>query len=242
MTMLKVYVCEDSVEQREKIERYISNYLMIEKLDAKLAFSCANPNELIGYITENRGRGLYFLDVDLQHEMSGIELATEIRKIDPRGIIVFITSHSELMYLTFVYKVEAMDYILKDKITDIQMRVIDCISMALERINAAQNETREKFQKTVDGKLISVFLDDIMFFVSSHKKHKVVMHLDNRQVEFYGSLKELACESDHFCRCHQSYLVNKMNIVGIDRKGKEIEMRNGEKCFASSRMLKHLEP
>ncbi|WP_241960035.1 PfkB family carbohydrate kinase, partial [Staphylococcus gallinarum] len=42
------------------------------------------------------------------------KLASEIRKHDPVGNIIFVTSHSELTYLTFVYKVAAMDFIFKD--------------------------------------------------------------------------------------------------------------------------------
>lgn len=48
--------------------------------------------------------------------MNGFELAQEIRKFDPRGFIIFITTHAELSYMTFTYKVEALDYIIKDDI------------------------------------------------------------------------------------------------------------------------------
>lgn len=56
---------------------------------------------------------MLFLDIQLEADINGIKLASEIRKHDPVGNIIFVTSHSELTYLTFVYKVAAMDFILK---------------------------------------------------------------------------------------------------------------------------------
>ena len=49
--------------------------------------------------------GCYFLDIQLEVDINGIKLGSEIRKYDPIGNIIFVTSHSELTYLTFVYKV-----------------------------------------------------------------------------------------------------------------------------------------
>ena len=50
----------------------------------------------------------------IRSDINGIKLGSEIRKYDPIGNIIFVTSHSELTYLTFVYKVSAMDFIFKD--------------------------------------------------------------------------------------------------------------------------------
>ena len=61
------------------------------------------------------------------------------------------------------------------------------------------------------------------------------MHGINRQVEFYGKLKEIVELDGRFY-----YLVNKDNIAEIDMKKREIHMINGEVCYASSRFLKGL--
>lgn len=62
----------------------------------------------------------------------------------------------------------------------------------------------------------------------------------NRQVEFYGKLKEIVELDSRFYRCHNSYVVNKDNIAEIDMKKREVYMVNGEVCYASSRFLKGL--
>ena len=69
---------------------------------------------LLEKIKETGEVGIYFLDIDLKTDMTGLTLAQEIRKYDPRGFIIFITTHSEMSYMTFIYKLEALDFILKD--------------------------------------------------------------------------------------------------------------------------------
>ncbi|WP_096437912.1 LytR/AlgR family response regulator transcription factor [Alteribacter populi] len=238
--MLDIFVCEDDPQQRERVTQYIQDYIMIEELDMNVTLSTDNPDEIISYLQTNNVNGLYFLDVDLKHEKSGIVLGAEIRKYDSRGSIVFVTSHSELTYLTFLYKVEALDYIIKDDFTDLQKRVIDCIVTANERYISDGSETNKRFQIESGDRVISEEYADILFFETSSKLHKIIMHTDSRQVEFYGKLKEIEGLDSRFYRCHNSFVVNIENIVDINKKTREITMVNGEVCYASSRYLKGL--
>lgn len=239
--MIEVFICEDDPQQKERMRTYIENYIMMEELDMKVALSTDDPNEILTYLSDNRVNGLYFLDVDLNHEKTGIVLGAEIRKYDPRGAIVFVTSHSELTYLTFLYKVEAMDYIIKDDFTNLQQRIVDCVKTAGERYLAhSEDSSSTRFQIKSGDKMISEDYKDILFFETSSKLHKIIMHTEKRQVEFYGKLKEVEGLDERFYRCHNSYVVNKDNIKSVDKKTREVHMINGETCFASSRYLKGL--
>lgn len=215
--MIDVFICEDQKEQREKIAKYVSNYIMIENLDMQLVLTTADPEELLHYINESKRSGLYFLDIDLNHEMNGITLGAEIRKVDPIGDIVFVTTHSELTYLNFIYKVAAMDFIIKDDVDSIQSKVISCLKVTNERKQVTNKTSNKKFVQRIADKIISVNFDEIMFFESS-PLHKVVLHLDNRQVEFYGKLKDVEKEYESFIRCHNSFVVNIDNIQEVDFK------------------------
>lgn len=239
--MLSIFVCEDDPLQRERMERYIRNYVMIENLDMKLALSTENPEMILTYLKENKNEtGLYFLDVDLKHEMSGIALASEIRELDDAGKIVFVTTHGELSYLTFTYKIEAMDYIIKDKPEEIQRRVNDCIQVAHKRYLSDNNQSNKNFKVKLGDKVRSINIQDIMFFESSPTPHKIILHMENSQLEFYGSIKELLKLDDCFYRCHKSFVVNKNNIATINKVDREIEMNNGEICLVSVRAIKGL--
>ena len=112
--MLKIFLCEDNSTQRTKISTLINNIIENENFDMKLIISTESPQDILDYVSTNKTTGLYFLDVDLNSNINGIELAQIIRKYDPKVFIVFITTHEEMNYLTFKYKVEAMDYIIKN--------------------------------------------------------------------------------------------------------------------------------
>ena len=97
------------------------------------------------------------------------------------------------------------------------------------------------FRSTVEagGRKISVDHEDIFFFETSVNIHKVILHARDRQIEFSGTIKELAGTlGGDFLRCHRSFLVNKNNIKEIDSKKRIIYFTNGESCLMSTRMMK----
>ena len=109
--MLNIFVCEDDTVQRKSIVQIIKNTVLIEELDMQLILDTPNPYELLETVKTSQNTGIYFLDIDLKCDMNGMKLAQQIRLYDPRCFIIFVTSHSELSYMTFQYRVEAMDFV-----------------------------------------------------------------------------------------------------------------------------------
>jgi len=241
--VLQIFICEDSPIQRGKLENTIRNYIVIEDLEIELAVSTDDPQDILTYLEKYpETTGLYFLDIDLQREMTGIALASKIREIDLAGKIVFITAHGELMYLTFFHQIEALDYIVKSPdFSDIKRRVITCIRVAYKRHISEKTQTDHFFKMKVGSKTRMIPFSEIMFFTTSAKPHKLVLHLKSSQLGFMSSMKEIEEYSPKFVRIHTSYIVNTTNIATIDRKGRAAIMKNGEKCLISVRGLKELD-
>lgn len=239
--MLKIFVCEDNDKQRQRITEIIENIVMIEELDMNIAVSTQKPNDILDFIKENDVSGLYFLDVDLKDKINGLNLAEQIRKYDPRGFIVFITTHAEMSYLTFLYKVEAMDYIIKDNYNNIRERVHQCILNANEKYTAKTTDLQKVFSIKCEDKIVNIEYNKILFFETSDVIHKVIVHATDRQIEFYAKMKEIEEKlDDRFYRCHKSFIVNKENIKELDIKNRIALMANGEECLISTRSIKGL--
>lgn len=239
--MLKIFICEDNNLQRESVERVVNNTIIIENLDMEITLSTHNPYDVLNHLKNYKGRGLYFLDVDLNSDINGIQLAEKIREYDPRGFIVFITTHAEICYLTFQYKVEAMDYIIKSRSAKIDDRIKECILNANKKYSSDVGDFKKNFTFKVGDKVISMEYDDIIYFETSQTIHKVIIHSINRQIEFYGKIKEIESKLDNrFYRCHKSYLINKNNITEVDTKERKVLMINKEQCLVSSRKMKDL--
>ncbi len=220
--MLNIFVCEDNGIQRQTIVQIIQNTVLIEELDMRLVLDTEDPYVLLEKVRTSQNTGIYFLDIDLNSDMNGMKLAQQIRLSDPRGFIIFITAHSELSYMTFQYRVEAMDFVLKDNPAEVKVKIRECLLNAMERYTLQTNKTHKVYTIEVGGRKISVDYDD-------------------RQIEFSGTMKELTGRlDDNFVRCHRSFLVNKKNIKEADAKKRIVYFDNGESCLMSTRMMKDL--
>lgn len=239
--MLSIVICEDNETQRKRITKFIEDSIMIENLDMEIALSTGRPEETIEYLKKNEISGLYFLDVDLNSDMNGIKLAEIIREYDPRGFIVFVTTHAEMSYLTFMYKVEAMDYIIKDKPETVKERIHECILNANKKYSSKATELQKNFTIKADDKIINIEYNKILFFETSDIIHKVLLHAVDRQIEFYAKMKDIEVKlDDRFYRCHRSFLVNKDNIKEIDKNNRVVYMINGQECLVATRLLRGL--
>lgn len=239
--MIKVFVCEDNKEQREKFTKTIEDIIMIENFDMEMTLSTETPDDIINYLKNNNISGLYFLDVDLKADINGIKLAELIREHDPRGFIVFVTTHAEMSYLTFIYKVEAMDYIIKDNYNNVKERIHQCIINANQKYSSKATDLQKNFTIKIYDKIINIEYNKILFFETSTTIHKVVLHAIDRKMEFYANMKDVEDKLDaRFYRCHRSFLVNKDHIKEIDMNNRIIQMVNGEECLVSTRLVKNL--
>ena len=239
--MLDIYICEDNEQQLKLFEKYVRDVIMIEELDMHICASSKNPYEIIDHVKTAKNLGLFFFDIDLNSSINGLQLAQEIRKYQPRCFIIFITSHSEMSFLTFQYKVEALDYIIKDNFSKIHEKIHECMLNVNEKYSSVNNHINKVFTIALGDKNLNIDFDNILFFETSSNIHKIILHAKNRMIEFSGQLKDVQAQLDsRFYRCHRSYIVNKHNIKEIDFKQSIVYMTNGETCLLSVRMKKGL--
>jgi len=239
--MLLIFICEDDKEQRERLETIINHHVEDKKLEMKLCLSTGNPLEILEYLEQNpETKGLYFLDVDLGHEMNGIALGSKIRELDDLGKIVFVTTHGELSYMTFQYKVEAMDYIIKDEPLKMTNRVEKCVEIAYQRHVNDRNPNKRIYTVKIQDRILTYPYEDIMFIDTSTFPHMLTLHLKNGQLEYYGSLKEVEEAIPSFYRCHKSVIVNPKNVRRINKSTRMAILSNQETCPVSRRHMKGL--
>ena len=143
--MLSIFVCEDHPAQRRAIVQIIQNTILMDELDMRLVLDTEDPYMVLETVRENQNTGIYFLDIDLNSSMNGLKLAQQIRLFDPRGFIIFITAHSELSYMTFQYRVEAMDFVLKDNPAEAKVKIRECLLNAMERYTLQTNKTHKVY-------------------------------------------------------------------------------------------------
>ena len=240
--MLNVFICEDESEHQNQIREHVEKCITIYNLNMRISLATDNPNEVIKYLERNNVSGLYFLDIDLNHELDGVQLALAIREHDPRGFIVFVTTHEEAIPLTFHHKIEALDFIIKEDFGDLQERVYSCTLNAHTKYSAANTAEQQKtFSFYIFDKLISIEYSNILYFETSSAPHKIKLHTINGIYEFYGSLSELEQKlGKSFYRCHQSTIINVTHILELNKLKKIVKLSKDVICMVASRRLQRL--
>jgi len=241
--MLHIFICEDNDIHRTHVENIVNKQLFTSKHDMTLALSVAKPYQLLKHIEARPGQtGLYFLDVDLQSDINGIELAAKIKQIDASATIVFITTHSEMVHYVFTLKIEAMEYILKDSpAEDIEQRVIECMKTAYQRFLKGKHANSKYFTTIIGYQKVNVKVNDIIYFESNlERRNKILLRKIDGELEFYGTVADLSNLGRPFFQCHQSFVVYMNHVKSM--KNSKAEMTDGTHVpVARRRMVAFLE-
>ena len=169
--MLPVYICEDEEKIREIQREYLEKQIMIEAYDMEIALCSGSPWEILEAVKKAPGRGIYFLDVELKGEdMDGFALGREIRKLDPRGFLVYVTAYGNLAFETFRYHLEALDYIVKESREKMEEGLGKSLLVITQRMRAEQGEHREFFSVKVMDVVKHVPVDEILFLSRRAKR------------------------------------------------------------------------
>ncbi|MGL4383016.1 MAG: hypothetical protein ACRCTA_04805 [Bacilli bacterium] len=109
---MNIFILEDDYIQHQNLEKIIAEVVSQNNFGRINVFATSKPGELIKEIKNTVGSNIYFLDIQIRDELKKrLEIAFQIRTIDPDGIISFITTHSEFAPITYRYKVSGFDFI-----------------------------------------------------------------------------------------------------------------------------------
>lgn len=228
--MLPIYICEDEPAIRHLIASHVSAfYTLHQEYGLPEIFSYSDPFELLRCFPQNPGMGIYFLDIQLEAEMNGLQLAREIRMRDPKGFLVFITSHAEYASTTLRLQVEAFGYIRKDKgnLTSLITATLTCIH---ERYALFQQFSLDnpRIQLRCGHCLHYFFANDILAFGTTSRSHRICIYKSDGCMEFSGSLAKIlpGLPKSHFLKCHRSYIVNLNHLVSYDADKHMVQLSN----------------
>lgn len=238
--MIPIYLCEDDPFQLTQLKTIIEKYIFIENLDMKVVCASRRPEELLGSLPLTPQAAAYFLDIQLGSSINGIELASRIRALDPRAFVVFTTTHSEMAVTTFRYKVEPLDFLLKDD-PDYSMHILQCLENILEksRIPAVSSTGRLHFRLPEQELFLPV---DKILYIRSTGAHRIAIYTAGSIYQCPGTLKETQEKlGDRFFLCHKSYLVNVLHIRKLMRDPCRIELDNEVVCPCAQRRFKRLQ-
>lgn len=230
--MLRFIVCEDNKEFLGKLCNIINKVMMPHNYEYKINRFTEYNKEVEEIIKRKNEQKVYVLDIELP-EVSGLEIASEIRENDLDSIIIFVTAHNECKNDIFYSRLLAIDYIAKDRFW------ADRFEKTVEHTVNAINKNRVlSFEFNYNS--YRVPFDSILYIEKLPDCQKCVIKTeDDKEYEVISSIGELMKKlGPNFFKSHKSCIVNIDKIRKIDYAENLITLTNGQQVYLLSNRKK----
>ena len=205
--MINIVICEDELEQRNIIKKYINDISKGISVKFEL-LEFESAEEFLLNKIEFKNVDIFILDINM-NGMSGMDLARLIREKDDISEIIFVTSL--LDYIQEGYTVRAYRYLLKPiNYEELKTHLLSCINdIKKKKDNFMMIENK--------GIVHKVPINEIMYIEVAKKELTIYAKENSYKTKSSMDKIEKELEKFDFYRCHKSYLVNMKYIETIDK-------------------------
>lgn len=216
--MINFVLCDDSIPALNRLNKMLETIFINNNIEGNICLKASNPQEVLSYVS-NYKVDVLFLDINLNSNLTGCDVADIVRKENKNIYIVFLTGHLE--YALLAYKYKTFDYISKpivdERLEETVLRLVD--DMTSERINYI----RLNNNRTI------INADDVNYIKKDGMK--LVFCTKDGTYETYSSFSKFEdCLPVNFVRCHKSFIVNINNITKLKTNENILELKNNQSC------------
>lgn len=216
--MLQFVLCDDNLPVLNRFSTMLTNIFTKHDYQAKIVFQSNNASQILDYIKANH-TDVLLLDINLKSNISGIDLAKQVRKYNKNLYLIFTTGHLE--YAMLAYKLKTFDYLAKpitqDRLEETVIRLFDDIANSPKNYISLNNKT------LIDQDEVQYIKRDGM---------KLVFYTPTKEYKIYSSFnKIMETLPNNFVRCHKSYIANVNNIINVESKTNTISFGEETQCF-----------
>ena len=230
--MLRFIVCEDNKDFLGRLCTVVNKIMMPYNFEYKINKFNSYTKELSEIIKRKNEQKVYILDIELG-DISGLEIASEIRENDLESIIIFVTSHNECKNDIFYSRLLAIDYIAKDRLWE------DRFESTLDYTIKAINRRRVlAFEFNYNSYRIP--FDDILYIEKVQDNQKCIINTENgSQFEIISTISDLIEKlGPNFFQSHKSCIINIDKIKKINYADNTITFINNECVYLLSNRKK----
>lgn len=193
---MNIYLCDDEYKILENMKRTVHECQSTGEVQ-----SFSSGRELIKAL-EEEACDILLLDIDMP-DINGMDIAKWLVNLKKRPLLIFVTSHDELVYESFQY--HPFGFIRKNYFeAEIRKILEDCV-------RELESGT-EYFNFRADGKDVRLLLSEIKYFEADSNYLKIFA--DSGEYRFRSTMAavENSFASQGFIRIHKGFLVNQSAI------------------------------
>ncbi|MDO5555268.1 MAG: LytTR family DNA-binding domain-containing protein [Clostridia bacterium] len=221
--MLNFVICDDNPSILNKLYKMLESIFINNNINAEIGLQAHTAHDVINYVQTHKVDVL-ILDINLQSEMTGCDIANIVRKKNKDVYIIFTTGHLE--YALIAYKYKTFDYlpkpIVNEKLEETILRLIEDIK-----------HTPSKFIRLNNNKTI-INQDEVNYIKKDGMK--LIFCTTTRTYETYSSFNKIeSCLPENFVRCHKSYIINVKKISDINYNKNTVSFSPNDFCSIGSK-------
>ena len=201
---MRIAICDDEKAQRQLLKKYLEEWAAKNKVILETELFVSGESFLFSW-EDDSDYDLLIFDIEMG-QMSGMDLAADIRKKDEDIPILFVTGYDKYMLQGF--EVSALHYLLKPVNTEKLFEVLD-------KLKIKRKQEEKLFFHTEKGP-VSLPVSRIWYIEA--RAHQCILYTEDEAHILYVAIGEMAsylCSRPEFVRCHRSYLVNLYHISAI---------------------------
>jgi two-component system response regulator AgrA len=237
-----IYVVEDNNLYRKKIISYLQNYhsesftYVISPLDNHLLFM-----EDIQTLTIS-DNDVFFLDIDLKTQYSGIDVAKKIRERNDKCPIIFLTNFEDKAISIINSEIFPLGYLVKNPIDSTELKTtIENVLMKVESLTKSAWRQDQDITTFMNGyESIYINCKDILYIESlKGLKSRVLVKTVEEELIIEGKIGKMKSnlKQPYLFSSLQSYIVNLENISSINRKNGTITFLGEHELFVGTRII-----
>ena len=206
---MRIAICDDMKYDNDTLRYHIDMYIKDKKIHDYKISSYPSGQVLIEKYRPNM-YDLIFLDIDMP-ELTGLETAEHLLKLDRDISIVFATNMVGEVYNIFKYKPK--DFLCKPISKDRVFELMDRL------INDAKHQSQDNLYSITlkAGGKTSINLTNIMYFESDNKFVLAVKANESEGIRFVSSMEKVTSDLSEkgFVRISRSLIVNRLYVFSV---------------------------
>ncbi|MGN1084799.1 MAG: LytR/AlgR family response regulator transcription factor [Lachnospiraceae bacterium] len=193
---MRIFLCDDEPQILSDIAKKVSECLPDSEIQ-----TCSSGAELLGRL-ETQDCDILLLDIDMP-DMNGLEVAKCLAFRKQKPLLLFVTSHDELVYDSFQY--HPFGFLRKSYFSsEIAGVLADCIR---------ELKGKDKhFCFRTDGNEVRLFLSDILYFEAEGNYLKLFSKGQSYRFRSTLSAVENTLTDCGFLRIHKGFLINQAAV------------------------------
>ena len=208
--MIRIAIVDDDVRDCLVYRDYLKKYEQEIKESIQVREFHDGDEIVQNYSTD---LDLILMDIDMRF-VNGMDAAKEIRQMDEKVIIIFMTNMPQ--YAMEGYKVDALDYVLKP------INYYDFTQRLNRAISRMQKRQERHIVINVKSGVQRVAVSRIMYV--EVMDHDLIYHTPEESIVTRGTMRdaEQDLEREGFFRCNKCYLVNLAYVDSV--KGNDVQV------------------